>query len=91
MKEDSEIKSLIYDKQFCHNCFPFVLHRKRFIYAFHCHYGPGISTPLTVDITGTYFRREGLGGMYICGASPESEVSLSQGACLLSVVLAHLN
>lgn len=50
-----------------------VVPRKRFIYAYHCHNGPGISTPLTVDITGTYFRREGLGGMYICGASPESE------------------
>lgn len=63
------------------------MHRKRFIYAYHCHNGPGISTPLTVDITGTYFRREGLGGMYICGASPESEVSFSQGAYLLSVLL----
>ncbi|XP_062576682.1 FAD-dependent oxidoreductase domain-containing protein 1-like [Saccostrea cucullata] len=47
--------------------------RKRFVYVFHCPNGPGISTPLTVDTTGTYFRREGLGGMYICGASPESE------------------
>jgi hypothetical protein len=50
------------------------IYRKRYVYVYHCPSGPGISTPLTVDTTGTYFRREGLGGMYICGASPESEV-----------------
>ncbi|XP_012284664.1 FAD-dependent oxidoreductase domain-containing protein 1 isoform X2 [Orussus abietinus] len=45
--------------------------RKRFVYCFHCHNGPGLNTPLTVDPTGTYFRREGLQGNYICGRSPD--------------------
>lgn len=45
--------------------------RKRYVYCFHCPDGPGLNTPLTVDPTGTYFRREGLAGNYICGRSPE--------------------
>ncbi|XP_078044332.1 FAD-dependent oxidoreductase domain-containing protein 1 [Augochlora pura] len=45
--------------------------RKRYVYCFHCPDGPGLNTPLTVDYTGTYFRREGLTGNYICGRSPE--------------------
>ncbi|XP_076298961.1 FAD-dependent oxidoreductase domain-containing protein 1 [Lasioglossum baleicum] len=45
--------------------------RKRYVYCFHCPEGPGINTPLTIDYTGTYFRREGLAGTYICGRSPE--------------------
>lgn len=44
--------------------------RKRFVYCFHCPGGPGLNTPLTVDTTGTYFRRDGLAGNYICGRSP---------------------
>ena len=32
--------------------------------------GPGINTPMTIDFTGAYFRRDGLGGMYIGGLSP---------------------
>ncbi|XP_053970852.1 FAD-dependent oxidoreductase domain-containing protein 1 isoform X2 [Hylaeus volcanicus] len=48
--------------------------RKRYVYCFHCPEGPGLNTPLTVDNSGTYFRREGLAGTYICGRSPsESE------------------
>ena len=48
--------------------------RKRYVYCFHCPEGPGLNTPLTIDYTGTYFRREGLAGTYICGRSPpESE------------------
>ncbi|XP_012149508.1 FAD-dependent oxidoreductase domain-containing protein 1 isoform X4 [Megachile rotundata] len=44
--------------------------RKRYVYCFHCLDGPSINTPITIDYTGTYFRREGLGGNYICGRSP---------------------
>ncbi|XP_076161419.1 FAD-dependent oxidoreductase domain-containing protein 1 [Ptiloglossa arizonensis] len=48
--------------------------RKRYVYCFHCPDGPSLNTPLTIDYTGTYFRREGLAGTYICGRSPlESE------------------
>ncbi|XP_015431157.1 PREDICTED: FAD-dependent oxidoreductase domain-containing protein 1 [Dufourea novaeangliae] len=45
--------------------------RKRYVYCFHCPEGPGINTPFTIDYSGTYFRREGLAGTYICGKSPE--------------------
>ncbi|AWO99705.1 putative FAD-dependent oxidoreductase domain-containing protein 1 [Scophthalmus maximus] len=45
--------------------------RKRFVYVFHCPDGPGLDTPFLVDYSGVYFRREGLGGNYIAGASPE--------------------
>lgn len=46
--------------------------RKRFVYVFQCQNdsGPGINTPLTIDPTGTYFRRDGLGGNYLGGKSP---------------------
>ncbi|KAK3087818.1 hypothetical protein FSP39_011030, partial [Pinctada imbricata] len=47
--------------------------RKRYVYVAHCPEGPGLSAPLTVDTTGAYFRREGLGGCYLMGASPDSE------------------
>ncbi|XP_062261938.1 FAD-dependent oxidoreductase domain-containing protein 1 [Platichthys flesus] len=45
--------------------------RKRFVYVFHCPDGPGLDTPFLVDYSGVYFRREGLGGNYIAGASPD--------------------
>lgn len=44
--------------------------RKRYVYVFNCENGPGIDMPLTIDPSGTYVRREGLGGKYICGRSP---------------------
>ncbi|CAG2257380.1 FOXRED1 [Mytilus edulis] len=47
--------------------------RKRFVYVIHCPNGPGLEAPLTVDTNGVYFRREGLGGCYICGLSPEED------------------
>ncbi|ESO97534.1 hypothetical protein LOTGIDRAFT_103661, partial [Lottia gigantea] len=47
--------------------------RKRYVYTFHCPDGPGIESPFFVDTTGVYFRREGLGGNYICGASPSKD------------------
>lgn len=48
--------------------------RKRYVYCFKCQEdkGPGLNTPLTIDYTGTYFRRDGLGGSFIGGRSPES-------------------
>ncbi|KAF5293093.1 hypothetical protein FQA39_LY13703 [Lamprigera yunnana] len=45
--------------------------RKRYVYCYDCQgEGPGLNTPFTIDHRGVYFRREGLGGMYICGLSP---------------------
>ncbi|KYQ52523.1 FAD-dependent oxidoreductase domain-containing protein 1 [Trachymyrmex zeteki] len=48
-----------------------VVPRKRYVYCFHCPNGPGLNTPLTIDPSGTYFRRDGLGGNFIGGKSPE--------------------
>ncbi|XP_011506222.1 PREDICTED: FAD-dependent oxidoreductase domain-containing protein 1-like [Ceratosolen solmsi marchali] len=47
--------------------------RKRYVYCFHAPSGPGLNIPLTIDPTGTYFRREGLANYYICGLSPEED------------------
>ncbi|KAI5705044.1 hypothetical protein M8J75_011372 [Diaphorina citri] len=47
--------------------------RKRYVYCFESPRGPGVNTPMVVDTTGTYFRREGLGNYYICGKSPTPE------------------
>ncbi|KAK7496987.1 hypothetical protein BaRGS_00011723 [Batillaria attramentaria] len=47
--------------------------RKRFVYVVHCPDGPGLDTPFLVDPTGVYFRREGFGGYFLCGASPEKD------------------
>ncbi|XP_017024874.1 FAD-dependent oxidoreductase domain-containing protein 1 [Drosophila kikkawai] len=49
--------------------------RKRYVYVFstqgrNC---PGVATPLTVDPDGTYFRRDGLCGNFLCGRSPSDE------------------
>lgn len=50
--------------------------RKRYVYAFDCDEkipsaGASLNTPLVIDPTGVYFRREGLSGCYIGGRSPE--------------------
>ncbi|XP_063341987.1 FAD-dependent oxidoreductase domain-containing protein 1 isoform X3 [Pelmatolapia mariae] len=45
--------------------------RKRYVYVVHCPDGPGLDTPFLIDYSGVYVRREGLGGNYITGASPE--------------------
>ncbi|XP_025989435.1 FAD-dependent oxidoreductase domain-containing protein 1 isoform X2 [Solenopsis invicta] len=50
-----------------------VVPRKRYVYCFHCPDGPGLNTPLTIDSSGAYFRRDGLGGNFICGKSPEPD------------------
>ncbi|XP_045196950.2 FAD-dependent oxidoreductase domain-containing protein 1-like [Mercenaria mercenaria] len=47
--------------------------RKRYVYTIHCPDGPTLDTPFLIDPSGVYFRREGLGGHYICGASPTEE------------------
>ncbi|KAG7484488.1 hypothetical protein MATL_G00049910 [Megalops atlanticus] len=47
--------------------------RKRYIYVLHCPDGPGLDTPFLIDYSGVYLRREGLGGNYIAGMSPEQE------------------
>ena len=39
--------------------------RKRYVYAVHCPDGPGLNCPMVIDTTGLYFRREGLGGLYL--------------------------
>ncbi|XP_026228352.1 FAD-dependent oxidoreductase domain-containing protein 1 [Anabas testudineus] len=45
--------------------------RKRYVYVVHCPDGPGLDCPFLIDYSGVYLRREGLGGNYITGASPE--------------------
>lgn len=47
--------------------------RKRYVYVFHCPKGPGIESPLLIDPSGFYFRREGIGNHFICGMSPTEE------------------
>lgn len=47
--------------------------RKRYVYCVHAPDGPGLDSPLLIDPNGTYFRREGLGGLYLCGQSPTEE------------------
>lgn len=44
--------------------------RKRYVYCVHAPDGPGLNSPLVIDPNGTYFRREGLGGLFLCGQSP---------------------
>ncbi|XP_061754898.1 FAD-dependent oxidoreductase domain-containing protein 1 isoform X2 [Nerophis ophidion] len=51
--------------------------RKRFVYVVHCPDGPGLDTPFLIDHSGVYFRREGLGGNYIAGMSPEEEPDIT--------------
>lgn len=48
--------------------------RKRYVYVFNCQSqnSTSISTPLTIDPNGTYFRRDGYSGNYLCGRSPDS-------------------
>ena len=48
--------------------------RKRYVYCVHSHKGPGLDCPLVVDPSGAYLRREGLGGLYICGRSPPNDL-----------------
>lgn len=48
--------------------------RKRYVYRFNCQDDcPSINTPLTIDYSGAYFRRDGFGGSFIGGLSPLPE------------------
>lgn len=47
--------------------------RKGAIYTFHAPEAPIVGFPFLVDPTRTYCRREGLGGYFICGRSPDRE------------------
>jgi len=49
--------------------------RKRYVYVFesqglNC---PGLNTPLTIDPSNVYFRRDGIGGNFIGGRSPDPD------------------
>lgn len=48
----------------------------RYVYVAHCPDGPALKCPLLIDYSGAYLRRDGLGGNYVMGRSPE-EVWLS--------------
>ena len=45
----------------------------RYVFNFHAPGGPGLNTPLMVDPSGMYFRREGYGNNYLCGMSPATD------------------
>lgn len=49
--------------------------RKRYVYVVETQGAnfPGLNTPLTVDPSNVYFRRDGLGGNFLCGRSPTAE------------------
>ncbi|CRK94290.1 CLUMA_CG007805, isoform A, partial [Clunio marinus] len=51
--------------------------RKRYVYVMACdekkpHLASSLNTPVVIDPSGVYFRREGLTGLYVAGRSPES-------------------
>ncbi|MCL4122945.1 UNVERIFIED_CONTAM: hypothetical protein GTU68_004491 [Idotea baltica] len=47
--------------------------RKRFVYCVKVPDGPGLNCPLVIDPNKSYFRREGLADLYLCGRSPEAD------------------
>ncbi|KAG5889634.1 hypothetical protein JTB14_028914 [Gonioctena quinquepunctata] len=48
--------------------------RKRYVYTYNClENAPSINTPMVIDHSGLYFRRDGLGGTFISGLSPDPE------------------
>nr|XP_023700565.1 FAD-dependent oxidoreductase domain-containing protein 1 [Paramormyrops kingsleyae] len=53
--------------------------RKRYVYVLNCPDGPGLDTPFLIDYSGVYCRREGLGGNYIAGLSPEENEEPDSG------------
>lgn len=44
--------------------------RKRCVFVFKCPTGPEHDFPLIADYTGSYVRREGVGGTFLAGMSP---------------------
>ncbi|CAF1172026.1 unnamed protein product [Adineta steineri] len=51
---------------------------KRYIFVFESLNGPGPLAPLFVDVSGVYFRPEGLNNTYICGCSPNEDNDKSE-------------
>lgn len=48
--------------------------RQRYVYSFDCkEQVPSINTPMIEDYSGIYFRREGLAGTFLVGASPHPD------------------
>ncbi|XP_077162571.1 FAD-dependent oxidoreductase domain-containing protein 1 isoform X2 [Paroedura picta] len=47
--------------------------KKRYVYVWNCPMGPGLETPMLIDTSGAYFRREGIGGNYLGSISPTEE------------------
>lgn len=47
--------------------------RKRYAYVIHCPEAPGLAMPFLIDSSGSFCRREGLGGNYVCGSSPDCD------------------
>ncbi|XP_071948064.1 FAD-dependent oxidoreductase domain-containing protein 1-like [Antedon mediterranea] len=47
--------------------------RKRYVYVCHAPEGPTLDCPFVIMPDGSYFRREGFGGMYIAGKSPPED------------------
>ncbi|XP_060107688.1 FAD-dependent oxidoreductase domain-containing protein 1 [Heteronotia binoei] len=47
--------------------------KKRYVYVWNCPDGPGLETPILIDTTGAYCRREGIGGNYLGSISPTEE------------------
>jgi len=47
--------------------------RKRYIYTQRCANGPGLDCPTVIDPSGTFFRRQGYAGDYLCGKNPTPE------------------
>lgn len=41
--------------------------KRRYEYCFHNPDGPGLNAPIIINSDGTYFRREGLSGLYVAG------------------------
>ena len=54
--------------------------RKRYIYLFEAKDGPVLNVPLTIDHTGVFFRRHGIGNQYVCGLN-QTEVILISCVC----------
>jgi len=59
--------------------------RKRYIYLFEAENGPVLNVPLTIDHTGVFFKRHGVGNQYICGLN-QKEVRFKVHKNLLNII-----
>ncbi|XP_034667800.1 FAD-dependent oxidoreductase domain-containing protein 1 [Drosophila subobscura] len=59
--------------------------RKRYMYAIttQAQNAPGMAMPIIIDSNGTFIRRDGLGGNYICGHNSDSQVDPNSNNCLV--------